>query len=36
MRLFTQVLDLNFLETGSETESRVKNGTNKKTGKKIL
>ena len=36
MRLFTQVLNLDFLETGSETEFRVKNGANKRIGKKFM
>ena len=33
MRLFTWVLDLDILEIGPETEFRIKNSTNNKTGK---
>ena len=36
MRPFTKVLDHVFLGTDSETEIKIKNGTNNKTGKKHI
>ena len=36
MRPFTKVLDHAFLGTDSETEIKIKNGTNNKTGKKHI